>query len=281
MADLGSDQVTIAIVLAALAVVVGFFELRFLRKRMKNRRIRTAKTDDDLEDQAHNAVVTTKAILSAMERQGIRSEEASGWLREADMAASRQNYRVAIDLTARAKDRLLKLKAEQASKGDLAKLDRLAVGGGQDEITTKELIQKEFPPNLMQSKFSIEVAGTAIDADGAAGRDVAQATQLLEAARSRFDAKDYTAALALARQSKRVADGQSGGKPVPIAPAPVPAGLATPDRVCPTCGASLQSDDVFCGKCGTRLVPTTCSSCGASLLPDDAFCRKCGTPVAR
>lgn len=281
MADPGTDQVTVALVLAAIAIVVGFFEVRFLRKRMKNRRIRTAKGDDDLKDQAHNAVVTTKAILSAMERQGIRSEEASSWLREADMASSRQNYRVAMELTSKAKDRLLALKAEQTSKGDLAKLDRLATQGGEGEITTKELLQKEFPPNLLQSKFSIEVAGTAIDAGGASGRDVAQATQLLEVAKSRFDAKDYTAALALARQSKRVADGQTAGKPVPVPPPSAPERLTAPDHLCPTCGASLQADDAFCRKCGTRLVPTACASCGASLLADDAFCRKCGTPVAR
>ena len=280
MAD---DQVTVAVVLAVVAVVVGFFEVRFLRKRMKHRRIRAAKGDDNLQDQAHNAVVTTKAILSAMERQGIRSEEAAGWLREAETAVARQNFRVAMELTGRAKDRLLTLKAEQTSKGDLAKLDRLATpsSGGGDEITTKELIQKEFPPNLMQSKFSIEVAGTAIETSGAAGRDVGQAAQLLEAAKSRFDAKDYSAALALARQSKRVADGASIGTPLPVPPTPVVAVHAAPDRVCPTCDSALQSDDVFCRKCGTRLVPSECRSCGANLLADDVFCRKCGTPVAR
>jgi len=280
MAD---DQVTVAVVLAVIAVVVGFLEVRFLRKRMKHRRIRAAKGDDNLQDQSHNAIVTTKAILSAMERQGIRSEEASGWLREAETAASRQNFRVAMELTSRAKDRLLTLKAEQTSKGDLAKLDRLAapslVGG--DEVTTKELIQKEFPPNLMQSKFSIEVAGTAIETGGAAGRDVGQATQLLEAAKSRFDAKDYTTALALARQSKRVADGGAIGTPVPMPPTPVVSVHAAPDRICPTCSAPLQSDDVFCRKCGTRLAPSECRSCGSSLLADDVFCRKCGTPVPR
>ena len=279
MAD---DQVTVAVVLAVVAVVVGFLEVRFLRKRMKHRRIRAAKGDDNLQDQAHNAIVTTKAILSAMERQGIRSEEASGWLREADTAASRQNFRVAMELTSRAKDRLMTLKAEQTSKGDIAKLDRLAAPSreGGDEITTKELIQKEFPPNLMQSKFSIEVAGTAIETGGAAGRDVGQATQLLEAAKSRFDAKDYSAALALARQSKRVAEGASIGTPVPVPPTPVVSVHVAPDRMCPTCGAALQSDDVFCRKCGTRLVSTECRSCGSSLLADDVFCRKCGTSVA-
>src|SRR6266516_1308051 len=153
MADPATDQVTVAVILFAVArAVFTFFELRFLRKRMKNRRVRTAKRDEELSDEAHNTIVTTKAILAALERQGIRSEESASWLREAETAATRRNYRVAIDLTAKAKGRLLALKSAQASKGDLAKLDRLPRSSGSDEITTKEIIQKEFPPNLMQSK---------------------------------------------------------------------------------------------------------------------------------
>ncbi len=279
MADPGADQVTVAVILFVVGLaVLSFFELRFLRKRMKNRRVRTAKRDEELPDEAHNAIVTTKAILAAMERQGVRSEESANWLREAETAAARRNYRVAIDLTAKAKERLLALKSAQSSKGDLAKLDRLPRSTSSEAITTKELIQKEFPPNLMQSKFSIEVATTAIGSAGEAGRDVGQATQLLDAAKTRFDAKDYSGSLALARQSKRAADGESVDVSAALAAPPMPQHATT---ACPSCGASLQGDDVFCRKCGTRLVASACASCGASLLADDVFCRKCGAPVSR
>ena len=279
MADPATDQVTVAVILFAVALAVfTFFELRFLRKRMKNRRVRTAKRDEELSDEAHNTIVTTKAILTALERQGIRSEESASWLREAETAAARRNYRVAIDLTAKAKGRLLALKSAQASKGDLAKLDRLPRSSSSEEITTKEIIQKEFPPNLMQSKFSIEVATTAIDAAGVAGRDVGQATQLLDAAKTRFDAKDYTGSLGLARQSKRAAEGESVDVVTALATPPTPQNATT---ACTNCGAVLQGDDAFCRKCGTRLVASACASCGASLLADDAFCRKCGARVSR
>ena len=275
------NDVAIAIVLFVIAIVgVAILEMRFLRKRMKGRRVRAAKRDSELLDEAHNAIVTTKAILSTMERQGIRSEEASAWLREAEMAYARRNYRVAVDLTGRAKDRLLSLKAAPASRGDLAKLETLAAVGGSEELTTKELIQKEFPPNLLQSKFSVELAGTAIEQGRLAGRDVAQASQLLEAAKVRFDGKDYTAALTIARQSKRAADGERVDVSVVTEPMMAPAAVVE-SRPCPSCGASLQADDVFCRKCGTQLVPSACGSCGASLLADDSFCRKCGAPVPR
>ncbi len=272
------NDVTVAIILFIIALgAVAFLETRFLQKKMKNRRIRTAKHDEQVPEDAHNAIVTTKAILGSMERQGIRSEEASAWLREAEMAYSRHNYRVTMDLTGKAKDRLLALKSAQTSRGDLAKLEQLVPAGGSEEITTKELLQKEFPPNMLQSKFSIDLAGTAIEQGRAAGRDAAQASELLEVARTRFDAKDYTAALAIARQSKRSADGEKvemSSVPELAAPAPI-----TTPRPCPSCGAWLQEDDAFCRKCGTRLVPSACASCGTPLLADDVYCRKCGARV--
>ncbi|HYT18152.1 MAG TPA: zinc ribbon domain-containing protein [Thermoplasmata archaeon] len=276
MAD---DAVTVAVVLLLVSLgIATFLETRYLRKKMKNRRVRTAKRDEELQDNAHNAIITTKAIVSSLQRQGIRSEEADAWMREAQTANARHNYRVAMDLTAKAKDRLLALKAAQASKGDLAKLDRLSSGGSPDEMTTKEMLQKEIPPNMLQSKFSIEVAGTAVEQGRLSGRDVSQATQLLEDAKTRFDAKDYATALTIARQSKRAAVGERVDVSIaPVAPQspPTPGG-----RVCPSCGASLAEDDMFCRKCGARLAPA-CSSCGASLLSDDAYCPKCGTPVAQ
>src|SRR5881628_2864425 len=201
-----ADDVTVAVVLLLVALgIATYLETRYLRRKMKNRRVRTAKRDDEMQDNAHNAIITTKAIMSSLDRQGIRSAEAEAWLQEAQTANARHNYRVAMDLTSKAKERLLALKAAQASKGDLAKLDRLSVGASSDEMTTKEMLQKEMPPNMIQSKFSIEVAGAAVEQSRVNGRDVSQATELLEAAKTRFDAKDYAAALSIAQQSKRAA----------------------------------------------------------------------------
>jgi len=280
MADPVTDQIIIAVVLFAVAMgILAFFEIRFLRKRMKGRRKRLGKRDDELADQAHNAVITTKAILSAMDRQGVRSGDASSMLREADMALARHNYRVVIDLTSKTRDRLMSAKAAQATRGDLAKLEQVATVGGSTDVTTKERIQKEFPPNLLQSKFSIELAGTAIETARTAGRGTDVATQLLDSAKARFDSQDYDGALRFARQSKRSADGEAIELPPAVAPAApsMPAG----DQSCPSCGASIRPDDAFCRKCGTRLGPGVCASCGAELLADDGFCRKCGTPFSR
>jgi RNA polymerase subunit RPABC4/transcription elongation factor Spt4 len=282
MADPLSDPVIIAVVLAgvALAIVVAYFEMKFIHKKMKNRRVRSAKQDSSLPDEAHNAVVTAKAIAATLERQGVQSREVTSWIQEAEMAYQRGNYRVTKDLIGKAKERLLALKSAQASKGDIVKLEQLATVGGSEEVTTKEILTKEVPPNFPQSKFSIEVAGRAIEQARSSGRDIAQATELLEAAKGRFEAKDYDGALTMARLSTRSAE----GKKVEMPAMPSKRGPTTAigsDRACPSCGAALRSDDMFCRKCGTRLVPSVCASCGASLLGDDSFCPKCGKPVSQ
>ena len=293
--DPTTDVILVALVIVMLVVM--WLELRVMRRRSKARRQRSARRPDELQDEAHNAVITTRAIASTMaERGGVRSEEVDAMLREAQTAYDRRNYRVAIDLTEHAKDRLVSLKSAQAAEGDVAKLDTLSTGAASDEPTTKEVLQKQFPPNLVPARFALTVAETAIDEGAAAGRDIGPARSFLAAARSRFDAEDYGGALALAHQAEKSAKGEAVASSIPAAaapdasaPAPSAPAASAPKApaaiplgsVCPSCGTPMKPDDVFCRKCGTRVVLTNCPSCGASLLADDVFCRKCGTRLQR
>ncbi len=290
------DTTTVLIVaLVFLMIAVMWLELRYMRKKSKARRLKAAKKPDELQDEAHNALLTTRAIVATVqERNGIQSEEVASLLREAQMAYDRRNYRVAVDLTSKAKDRLMSLKAEQGTKSEVAKLETLASSAPAEEPTTKEVLQKDYPPNLIQSRFAISMAESSIEDGRSAGRDVSQAQTLLATAQARFDGKDYAGALSGARLAQRSALGQAVevSPPAPPPSGPVPAPAATPatkpgpvaaalGSVCPSCGAPMKPDDAFCRKCGTRVVLTNCPSCGASLLADDVFCRKCGARIQR
>lgn len=293
-----ADTITniIVVVLVFVMIVVTWIELRVMRRKSKSRKQRLASRPEELQDEAHNALLTTRAIASSLaDRGGIRSDEVDGLMREAQMAYNRHNYRVAMDLTKNVKDRLISLRSQQAAQGDLAKLDATpADEGGEDEPTTKERLQKEYPPNLAPSRFAISLAESSIEVGAASGRDVGQARALLATARVRFDGKDYSGALTVARQAEKSAKGEAvavsaapaspaaSASPDASVPAPPPKPAAVPmGGACPACGAPMKPQDVFCRKCGMRVVLSNCPNCGAALLADDAFCRKCGTRLQR
>jgi hypothetical protein len=239
--------VAVGLIVVALGVIA-WLEMKFMRRSMRSRRSRAAKDAEDLPDRAHNALVTTRAIAAALDRGGVRSEEVDGLLREAQMAYGRHNHRVVLDLTERAKEKLMALKARQTASGDAAKLDALPFRGP-DEPTTKELLQKDFPPNLTQAKFTMNLASGAIEQGRGSGRDVAQAEALLDRARAQFEAQDFAGALSTARQAQRSAEaGPLAGLVLDASPVEERVAIT-----CAACGAPVASDDAFCRKCGTRL----------------------------
>jgi RNA polymerase subunit RPABC4/transcription elongation factor Spt4 len=49
-------------------------------------------------------------------------------------------------------------------------------------------------------------------------------------------------------------------------------------RPCPTCGAALQEDFVFCPRCGAEIL-TACPSCHRAVQTDWARCPHCGVDL--
>lgn len=50
--------------------------------------------------------------------------------------------------------------------------------------------------------------------------------------------------------------------------------------LCKNCGNIIDSDKLFCGKCGAKVErPSACQNCGAELSEDTDFCGKCGCKV--
>ena len=274
-----NNALLIVLVILVVLAVVTLLELRFFRSLMKRRMART-----DLPDQAHNTLLTSKAIAETLRTSGVVSPQAEDAIRDADVAYRRGNYRVAIELAERAKGLLKTAKARHEKLGDVSRLDTIR-STGSNEPTTKEMLQKELPPNYAQAKFTISLAEERIATARGAGRDTAAAESLLQSARGSFDAKDFDQALKLAAKSRRSADGELRPETAPAEAKPtVPPQVAIPrptNRTCASCGAALLAGDTFCRKCGVKVEqPATCAKCGSSLKADDTFCRACGTPVA-
>ena len=56
---------------------------------------------------------------------------------------------------------------------------------------------------------------------------------------------------------------------------------ASPHMECPSCHHPAELDDLFCRRCGARLVqrPSYCKRCGDPVDTDEAFCNRCGLPL--
>jgi ribosomal protein L40E len=278
MADTGSiiDSTLLIVVIVVIVLTIAtFLELRYFRSFMKRRQSRM-----DLPDQAHNALLTSKGIANTLRTSGVVTVSADEMIAEAEAAYRRRMYRVTLDLSEKAKAALKTEKARHDKVGDLSRLQRVR-GGASDEPTTKEVLQKEHPPNYMQAKFTLSLAEERIAAAREAGRGTVPAEALLATAKASFDAKDYDEALKLAVKSRRTADGEVIA--VEDAKIPVPSQVEIPrpaNRACASCGAELLVGDPFCRKCGVKVErPTACGKCGEGLKTDDTFCRKCGTAI--
>ena len=53
-------------------------------------------------------------------------------------------------------------------------------------------------------------------------------------------------------------------------------------KKCLNCGTECQDEDLFCPKCGAKLVnENACPKCGNPIDPKDAFCRHCGHKIEK
>lgn len=52
------------------------------------------------------------------------------------------------------------------------------------------------------------------------------------------------------------------------------------ENLCPICGATNNSDALFCEKCGTKIEkPNYCRKCGERIERDMVFCPSCGSSL--
>lgn len=67
-------------------------------------------------------------------------------------------------------------------------------------------------------------------------------------------------------------------QPEPVQPAVRHAEPRLATQPCPSCGAAVQEDFVFCPRCGTEIL-TACPSCHRAVQTDWSRCAFCGTDL--
>ena len=268
-------KLAVLLVIVFVMIVVIYLEFKYLRrKRIERERGKATNIDD----QAHNALITTKAIASALGRTGVRSEEASSLIREAEASFRMGDGLHVIEVTAKARDALMKEKQRQQQLGDLAKMPEPSAPPSESEPTTKEALQEKLPKNYVPAKFMLDSARIAIDERRSRGKSVVEAERLLGLAQKSFDEKDYDASLKHGLQARKATEDIVAEVEV-AAPVEVSVTVETEARTCKSCGTQLKPDDSFCRKCGVKVEILVCRSCGTRAKEGDTFCRKCGVAL--
>jgi len=276
------DNFILIVAVALIIVLVGWLEIRYMKKRRKD------QVDVGIiRDDAYNAVATIKAVASSLRDNGREVMEAEMIIYRAESAYESGNYAECKEFADQARSSLLRSK----SKNDLADMSEPPAPTTVEKLSTEvpANMTKKMPANYLESKFIIETADGMVQAAGEEART--EAELLCQEAKGAFEAGDYTAALRSAMRAKRALEGSAGKQKgrafanaevlvLPKKKEERPAEEAAAEVTkCENCGAAVGPEDGFCFACGKRQGPKVCPSCSKEVAEDDAFCRKCGTRI--
>lgn len=277
-------------VVGVVMIAVIIFEVLYIRSKRLKKRLKEGKryvakpSKGELKDDAHNALITGRAIARTLVRGGTPMGGIWDMLEEAEKAFDKGEYKTSIEVVDRAKEAMKHAKLAHEKKGDVVKLESTpSTPPGEDEMLTKEYIQKKLPENFMQAKFSIGVAQEQIEEGKKAGMDVTAASSVLQDAERAFENKDYTTAL---REAIRCKNMLCTGETSLTTIAPEEEVIEITEEQlknrCGGCGEFLDQEDSFCRKCGAKIPKASeCDECGKTADMDDKFCRECGTELPR
>ena len=300
--SLDAEKIILIAILAAVMIFVVYFEWSVMRSRGKVARKAALEKDD-----AFNAVLTTRSVIIAMQRQGADTSKAQRLVDEAKLALQRGEYHRSRDLCDQARNSLSKTGSaaeprpsairSQAATGPAHENDSLLAVANEINATsdrstgvdryTGTKLRSDDNGNYMSAKFEMNTATASIKAASGRGEDVTVASGLLSDAEKAFAAGGYTKALSLAVKARKSVNAVSGEEAIKLRssskaedlPEPLPPGEEVKES-CESCGAPLEDDDMFCHKCGAKVAyEKECGGCGATAKPDDVFCRKCGSKL--
>lgn len=294
------EKLILVAILAIVMLFVIFFEIRYMRGKGKDvRRLAQRK------DEAFNSIHTTRSVINIMQRQGASTGTSEQLVNQAKVAMQRGDFDKCEELCQSAREQLTgppskKQATDGPVQGSAAESERL------EKIAESILLSKPAPSaadsykgtklqsdedgNYLSAKFEISRAKADIGRAVEHGSETGAAQNLLTSAESAFVTGGYAKALSLALKARKAISQEAEAETIPLKAGPEPeepeaepTAEEMSSRVedeCTSCGAPIESGDVFCHKCGAKYErERICKSCGTKPRSSDMFCRKCGSRV--
>ncbi len=250
-----------------VALIVLMLALHMARSRARHPRKVPLRKSESSHDRAYNVLITTEAISRELEEKGFESVKVEETLRSARQAYFEGRMREAEDLSTEARAMLSEMQVAQEPQDTTPVLEETEIH------ESKPVLGKSYPRNYLQAKFLLGVVKDALKRTRKRSSEVKMAREMTKEAEQAFKEERYDDALSLAANSDRLLRGEDITKQVE---APQ---VVSGEGECPGCRAKVSMDDVFCGKCGYRLVRTECPDCGREVEKGDNFCRECGADM--
>jgi len=283
------EKIVLFVVVLVIALVTIYLELR-LRKIGVGKKVTSSRVK---KDQAYNALHTTKAVRNKLRIDRVNTAKADYMIQKAETALEGRDYDSCMDVCRMAREELLRSKRDSgvlsdeptaASPTEPAEIEVPSPSASPGETIR---IQAAGVDNSAQlsAKFELKAAKADIEAFIGDTGIRNRAEQLVKEAEKQLNGRDFQRSLSASFRARKIMSGEVvEEKPPAKEPAKTeePKKPANePDGKCNSCGAALESDDVFCHSCGTSLKARKCESCGADLKGFEKFCRKCGKPAQR
>lgn len=273
-----APEILIMIVALLILASVAWLELRYLRTR------RQARMDISLaQDDAYNAIATTKAVSDSLRQQGRDTSEADVLLYQAESAFDRREFTNSKEIADRARTALRSSKVKEPLICPVLEPKTEEIPVEKLPTDVPSTATKKLPANYLESKFIIDTVRCLMEQ--APMELKVSATPYLSEAQQLFDKEDYTGALRCAMRAKRCLEGgpsttSSRVKSTETKPeATVLSKVEQEGNSCPSCGAGMGEEDQFCFSCGAKRA-MVCSACSGEIKEGDKFCRKCGAKSA-
>lgn len=275
------EFITVLVIIIAVAlvfVIIGWFELRYLKNKMRNRVDAGAIKDD-----AYSSVATTKAVASSLAANGRDVLEAETIIYRAESAYERGDYAACKELADQARTAL-----HHSRSKELTDLPAPPAPTNEEKRSSEVPAHqtRKMPANYLESKFIIETVESMLCTADMEARTEAEPHCL--DSKKYFGEGDYTAALRSAMKARRILQGspspteKKATAPTEVISLPKKAAEKKEEAVlpkCPHCGAVMGPEDEFCFACGKRPQAKVCPSCAREVSEGDEFCRKCGAKL--